>query len=131
MGNGQQNWLKVRLMQHYFTFFYILSFSSLVVYYGGVVRWCWVKHPVSGRGVQLIWIIVGLGPTALAVGAGRGCLDISSLVQHSTIPDDPILTDILSQRAVKPKTTNQPSCCLWGDQLGRWGWLTFSAVASF
>ena len=96
----------------------------------GVVHWCCVKLPVSGRGVQLIWTIVGLGPTALAVGAGSGCLDISSLVYHSTLPDDPILTDILSERAVKPKTTNQPSC-LWGDQLGRWGWLTFSAVASF
>ena len=27
------------------------------------------------RGVLLIWIIVGQGPTALAVGAGGGCLD--------------------------------------------------------
>ena len=32
------------------------------------------------RGVLLIWIKVGYGPTALAVGAGRGCLDIFSLV---------------------------------------------------
>ena len=28
------------------------------------------------RGILLIWIIVGQGPTALAVGAGVGCLDI-------------------------------------------------------
>ena len=28
------------------------------------------------RGVLLIWIRVGQGPTALAVGAGGGCLDI-------------------------------------------------------
>ena len=28
------------------------------------------------RGVLLIWIIVGQGPIALAVGAGGGCLDI-------------------------------------------------------
>ena len=25
------------------------------------------------RGVQLIWIVVGQGPTAVAVGAGGGC----------------------------------------------------------
>ena len=40
-----------------------------------MVRWCWVKLPV--RGVLLIWIRVGQGPTTLAVGAGGGCLDIS------------------------------------------------------
>ena len=31
------------------------------------------KLPVPGR--PTIWITVGQGPTALAVGAGRGCLD--------------------------------------------------------
>ena len=30
----------------------------------------------------LIWIRVGQGPTALAVGADGGCLDIFSLVYH-------------------------------------------------
>ena len=39
-----------------------------------MVRWCWVNFQC--RGVPLIWIIVGQGPTALAVGAGGGCLDI-------------------------------------------------------
>ena len=34
------------------------------------------KLPV--RGVLLIWTIVGHGPTALAVGAGGGCLAIFS-----------------------------------------------------
>ena len=34
--------------------------------------------PVSGR--PTIWISVGQGPTALAVGAGRGCLDIFTLI---------------------------------------------------
>ena len=34
--------------------------------------------PVSGR--STIWMIVGQGPTALAVGAGRGCLDIFTLI---------------------------------------------------
>ena len=28
------------------------------------------------RGVLLIWIVVGQGPTALAVGAGGVCLDV-------------------------------------------------------
>ena len=32
------------------------------------------------RGVLLIWIIVGQGPIALAVGAGGGCMDIFSLI---------------------------------------------------
>ena len=38
------------------------------------------KLPVPGR--PTVWIIVGQGPTALAGGAGRGCLDIFSLVYH-------------------------------------------------
>ena len=41
---------------------------------GRVVRRCWVSFQC--RGVLLIWITVGQGPTALAVGAGGGCLDI-------------------------------------------------------
>ena len=39
---------------------------------------CWVNFQC--RGVLLIWLIVGQGPTALAVGAGGGCLDIFTLV---------------------------------------------------
>ena len=31
-------------------------------------RWCWVNFQC--RGVLHIWLIVGQGPTALAVGAG-------------------------------------------------------------
>ena len=34
--------------------------------------------PVPGR--PTIWMIVGQGPTALAVGAGGGCLDIFTLI---------------------------------------------------
>ena len=40
-------------------------------------------------GVILIWIIVGQGPTALAVGAGGGCLDIfflSSIISIFCLP---------------------------------------------
>ena len=36
------------------------------------------KLPMPGRAT--IWIIVGQGPTALAVGAGGGCLDIFTLI---------------------------------------------------
>ena len=36
------------------------------------------KLPVPGR--PTIWMIVGLGPIALAVGAGGGCLDIFTLI---------------------------------------------------
>ena len=45
-----------------------------------MVRWCMVNFQC--RRILLIWIIVGQGPNALAVGAGRGCLDIFSLVYH-------------------------------------------------
>ena len=36
------------------------------------------KLPVPGR--PTIWITVGQGPTALAVGAGGGCMDIFALI---------------------------------------------------
>ena len=36
------------------------------------------KLPVPGR--PTIWITVGQGPTALAVGASGGCLDIFTLI---------------------------------------------------
>ena len=71
------------------------------------------KLPVPGR--PTIWITVGQGPTALVVGAGGGCLDVFSLIYHflfsfsHSLGDGPIETEILSQRAVKPKTTNQPT----------------------
>ena len=52
-------------------------------------------------------------PTALAVGAGGGCLDIFSLVYHFSFLS-PSLWETAryrlkycSERAVKPKTTNQ------------------------
>ena len=39
-----------------------------------MVRWC--LENIQSRSVLLIWIIVGQGSIALAVGAGGGCLDI-------------------------------------------------------
>ena len=47
---------------------------------GRVVRWRWVNFQC--RGVLLVWLKVGQGPTALAVSAGGGCLDIFSLVYN-------------------------------------------------
>ena len=40
---------------------------------GRVMRRCWVN--CQCQGALLIWIIVGQGPIALAVGAGGACLD--------------------------------------------------------
>ena len=80
-------------------------------YWGGrVVRWCWVNFQY--RGVLLIWIRVGQGPTALAVGADGGCLDIFSLVYHF-----PFLTPSLWETAryrlkyclKGPLSPNQPT----------------------
>ena len=63
------------------------------------------------RGVLLIWIKVGQGPTALAVGAGGivWTFFLSSIFffLSPSVGDGPIKTDILSQRAVKPQPTNQ------------------------
>ena len=89
------------------------------------------------RGVLLIWITVGQGFITLAVGAGGGCLDIFPLIYLFSISflspslwetaryrlkgplnskqltnqnrDGTISTEILSQKAVKPKETNQPN----------------------
>ena len=45
------------------------------------------KLPVPGR--SIIWMIVGQGPPALAVGAGGGCLDIFTLIYHfSPFPEN-------------------------------------------
>ena len=41
------------------------------------------KLPVPGR--PTIWITVGQGPTAFAVGVGGGCLDIFMLIHPSLL----------------------------------------------
>ena len=68
------------------------------------------KLPVPGR--PTIWITVGQGPTVLAESAGGGCLDLFTLI-YPFSPLFPFLWEaaryrfeILSQRAVKHKTTN-------------------------
>ena len=69
-----------------------------------MVRRCWVNFQC--RGDQLIWIIVGQGPFALAVGAGGGLFGhyfshLSFLFSFSlSFGDGLIGTEILSQRAV-------------------------------
>ena len=109
-----------------------LKFSEPAWYYqtenlravggGWVVRWCWVYFQCQG--VLLIWLIVGQGPSAPAVGADEGCLDIFTLIYFFS-PLSPSLWETaryrlkyclkgpLNQkqptnqlRAVKSKTTN-------------------------
>ena len=76
-----------------------------------MVRWCWVNFQC--RGVLLIWIIVGQGPIALAIGAGGGCLDIflSSITSFLS----PSLWETTGYRLkyclkgpLNPEPTNQP-----------------------
>ena len=53
------------------------------------------KLQVPGR--PTIWIIVGQGPTALAVGAGGGCLDIFTLI-YPFFPLSPSLLEAVRYR---------------------------------
>ena len=71
------------------------------------------KLPVPGH--PTIWIKVGQGPTALAVGAGGGCLDIFTLI-YPFFPLSPSLWETARYRLkyclkgplnLKP-TNNQP-----------------------
>ena len=78
------------------------------------------KLPMPGR--PTIWITVGQGPTALAVGAGGGCLDIFTLI-YPFFPLSPSLWETARYRLkyclkepLNPKPTNQPlslSGCHW------------------
>ena len=77
---------------------------------GGAMVLC--KLPVPGR--PTIWITVGQGPIALAVGAGGGGLDIFTLSILS--PLSPSLWETARYRLkyclkgpLNPKTTNQPT----------------------
>ena len=77
-----------------------------------MVRWSWVNFQC--RGVLFVWIRVGQGPTALAVGAAGGCLDIFTLIYpFSSL--SPSLWETTRYRlkyclkgSLSPKTTNQP-----------------------
>ena len=54
-----------------------------------MVRWCWINFQC--RGVLLVWIKVGQGPTALAVGAGGSGLDIFSPIYHFSLRSPSLL----------------------------------------
>ena len=64
------------IVESHIVFRYIVLRPTLQLWEGvvWVERWCWVNFQC--RGVVLIWLTVGQGPTALAVGLGEGCLDI-------------------------------------------------------
>ena len=71
------------------------------------------KPTVPGR--PTIWITVGHGLTALAVGAGGGCLDILTLI-YPFSPLSPSLWEMARYRLkyclkgpLNPKPTNQPN----------------------
>ena len=106
----------------------IFPFSSFSLF---LVGWGWSGGamvlgylPVPGR--PTIWFTVGQGPTALAVGAGGGCMDIFTLI-YPFFPLSTSLweTEIPSQRAVKPQTTNQPTNFWWGGRVVQWSWVNF------
>ena len=71
------------------------------------------KLSVPGR--PTIWMTVGQGPSALAVGTGGGCLDIFTLIYpFSSL--SPSLWEMARYRLkyclegpLNPKTTNQPT----------------------
>ena len=63
----------------------ISCFNEIFVVLISVLIWGWSggakvlgKLPVPGR--PTIWVTVGQGPTALAVGAGGGCLGVFTLI---------------------------------------------------
>ena len=58
------------LLSSIFYFLFLWGWSGGAIVLG--------KLPVLGR--PTIWITVGQGPTALVVVAGRGCLDIFTLI---------------------------------------------------
>ena len=82
------------------------------------------KLLVPGR--PTIWIAVGQGPTALAVGAGGGCLDIFILIYHF-FPLSPSLWETARYRLkyclkgpLYPKPTNQPKVRTVTFDLATW-----------
>ena len=70
------------------------------------------KLPVPGRPTNLDW--GGARAYCACSRCGWGCIHfyshLSFLSSFSlSLGDGPIQTEILSQRAIKPKTTNQPT----------------------
>ena len=74
-----------RIQQHFGVVTFRNTGNILLCHVGTFGKWGWSggakvlgKLPVPGR--PTILIIVRQGPTALAVGAGGGCLDIFTLI---------------------------------------------------
>ena len=67
---------------------FIQSHISVLYFRSGqVVRWHWANFQC--RGILLVWIKVGQGPTALALGSGGGCFDVcllSPISSHFFLP---------------------------------------------
>ena len=60
--------------------------SGLRGHLGGRSGGAMVLGKLPGPGRPTIWISVGQGPIALAVGAGGGCLDIFTLIYPFSPP---------------------------------------------
>ena len=80
-------------------------------------RWSFLMYSSSLPGRPTIWITVGQGPTALAIGAGGGCLDIFTLF-YPFFPLSPSLWETARYRLkyclkgqLNPKPTNLSSWC--------------------
>ena len=69
------------------------------------------KLPVPGR--PTIWIIVGQVPTALAVSAGGGCLDIFILI-YPFFPLSPSLWGVYNLDDSRARAYCACSRCGWG-----------------
>ena len=78
------------------------------------MQWCWVNFQC--RGVLLIWILVGQGPIALAVGAGGVVWTFlsSSIFSPIFLPLSETARYRLKyvskgQQQIKPSKTNKPN----------------------
>ena len=81
-----------------------------------------VLGKLSVPGCPTIWITVGQGPTALAVGAGWGCLDIFTLI-YPFFPLSPSLWETARYRLkyclkgpLNLKPTNQQTTDVSGQK---------------
>ena len=87
------------------------------------------RLPVPGR--STVWITVGQGPTALAVGAGGGCLDIFTLIYPFFPLSSPQTARYRLKYCLKgplnPRPTNRSQHkCLGTSVIDYWGTKTES-----
>ena len=90
---------------------------------GRVVRWCWVNFQC--RGVLLIWIIIGQGPIALAVGAGGVVWTFFSLLSPYLREKARYRLKYCHKGPLSPKQpTNQPFQVWFSTMTSDKRWLT-------